>query len=157
MRNVHRWLVPGGLAVVAVPNIASIQSRLGGPLWFHLDPPRHLSHFNPQTAVRLMIACGFEAPQVHFFYPELNELGMVQTVLNRLGFSPNLLFNLVKRNRSGLPSSGLVLALNLAGALLLLGTTWPLLLLMTRLEEWIGRGGTMVLVASKPYGEPRAR
>ncbi|RLG45697.1 MAG: hypothetical protein DRN92_06510 [Thermoproteota archaeon] len=150
MRNVQRWLVSGGLAVIAVPNIASLQSLLGGPLWFHLDPPRHLSHFTPQTAASLLTSCGFETPEVYFFYPELNEFGMVQTILNRLGFSPNLLFNLLKRNRDGLPSSKAALVLNLVGVLLFLCMTWPLLLLMTWLEEWVGRGGTMVLMARKP-------
>lgn len=150
MRNVHRWLVPGGLAIVAVPNIASLQAGLGGPLWFHLDPPRHLSHFTPQTATHLLASCGFETPHVRFFYPELNEFGMAQTVLNRLGFSPNFLFNLLKRNQAGLPASTAALALNLAGASLFLCTTWPLLLLMAWLEEGVGRGGTMVLLAHRP-------
>lgn len=150
MKAVARWLTPGGLAVIAVPNIASLQAQLGGPLWFHLDPPRHLSHFTPQTAIRLLAMCGFSTPQVQFFYPELNEFGMVQTFLNRLGFSPNLLFNLLKRNRAGLPPSVAGLALNVAGAALVLAVTWPWLFLATWMEEWLGRGGTMVLVARKP-------
>jgi SAM-dependent methyltransferase len=157
MSSAYRWLVPGGLAVVAIPNIASLQARLGGSLWFHLDPPRHLSHFTPKTANRLLVSCGFENPQVRFFYPELNGFGMIQTVLNRLGLSPNFLFNLLKRNQAGLPPSRAMLALNLAGVLLLLCATWPLLLLMTWLEEWTGQGGTMVLMARRPLEKPGGR
>jgi SAM-dependent methyltransferase len=153
MRNVHKWLKPTGLAVVAIPNIASLQANIGGPLWFHLDPPRHLSHFTTKTATKLLTSCGFDKPGVHFFYPELNDFGMVQTILNRLGFSPNLLFNLLKRNWAGLPRSKARLVLNILGALLTTFIAWPILLAMARLEEWIGRGGTVVLVSSKPARE----
>ena len=34
-----------GVAVIALPNIKSFQSRLFRGKWFHLDPPRHLFFF----------------------------------------------------------------------------------------------------------------
>jgi SAM-dependent methyltransferase len=150
LRTVEHWLVPGGLAVVAVPNIASLQARLGGPLWFHLDPPRHLSHFTPRTGARLFSEAGFETPRAHFLYPELNEFGMLQTVLNRVGTSPNLIFNLLKRNRLGLPASRAALAGNLAGTLLFATVVGVPLLLLEWLSEAAGRGGTMVFAGFKP-------
>jgi SAM-dependent methyltransferase len=39
-----RLLVPGGVVVVAVPNLDSLQARAFGDRWLHLDPPRHLVH-----------------------------------------------------------------------------------------------------------------
>jgi 2-polyprenyl-3-methyl-5-hydroxy-6-metoxy-1,4-benzoquinol methylase len=150
VQAIYDWLVPGGMVVIAVPNYDSFQARLGQDLWFQLDPPHHLYHFTPRTVKQLLTVSGFAESATHFFYPELNEFSMMQTVLNRLGFSPNLLFNLLKRNRAGLPSSRSALALNLIGAVAFLGITWPALLLMTQVEQWLGRGGTMVLAARKP-------
>ena len=39
-----RHLRPRGLLMVAVPNAASLQARVFGDRWFHLDLPRHLVH-----------------------------------------------------------------------------------------------------------------
>ena len=36
-------LEPGGILLIGVPNPESLQFRLGGPRWAHLDAPRHLS------------------------------------------------------------------------------------------------------------------
>ncbi len=37
-------LVPGGVVIVAVPDLSSRQARLFGDRWLHLDLPRHLVH-----------------------------------------------------------------------------------------------------------------
>jgi SAM-dependent methyltransferase len=47
-----------GLLVVAVPNAESVQARVFGPSWFHLDVPRHLFHFTPRALQRLLQSCG---------------------------------------------------------------------------------------------------
>ena len=39
-----RRLMPRGVLLVAVPNTASLQARVFGDRWFHLDLPRHLVH-----------------------------------------------------------------------------------------------------------------
>ena len=85
-----------------------------------------------------------------FFYPELNDLGMIQTVLNRAGFSSNFLFNLLKRNQAGLPRERARLVLNAVGITVALVVSWPLLFFVTRVEELTGRGGTLVATAWKP-------
>jgi hypothetical protein len=43
-------LAPGGILAIAVPNLASWQSRRFGAQWFHLDLPRHLVHL-PASAL----------------------------------------------------------------------------------------------------------
>ena len=40
-----RLLKSNGWLVVAVPDYASLQAKLFGKYWFHLDLPRHLHHF----------------------------------------------------------------------------------------------------------------
>lgn len=44
-------LAPGGVVVIAVPNLGSWQARALGARWFHLDLPRHLVHL-PASALR---------------------------------------------------------------------------------------------------------
>ena len=38
---------PAAGSLVGVPNLASLQARLGGERWYHLDVPRHRVHFTP--------------------------------------------------------------------------------------------------------------
>ena len=57
--SIRGMLHPGGALVVAVPNLDSLQARLFGPDWYHLDPPRHLYHFSPRTLELLLRRAGF--------------------------------------------------------------------------------------------------
>jgi SAM-dependent methyltransferase len=53
-------LRPGGSILVVVPNFGSWQSRRFGDAWFHLDLPRHRSHFTAAGLERLLEAAGLE-------------------------------------------------------------------------------------------------
>jgi SAM-dependent methyltransferase len=57
-------LRPGGLLLVAVPNFGSWQRRRFGAAWFHLDLPRHRTHFTSAGLGRLLAACGFEEAEL---------------------------------------------------------------------------------------------
>jgi hypothetical protein len=52
-------LADGGLLLVSVPNFDSWQSRSFGSNWFHLDLPRHRSHFTPRGLQVLLGRTGF--------------------------------------------------------------------------------------------------
>ncbi|HVF77939.1 MAG TPA: class I SAM-dependent methyltransferase, partial [Solirubrobacteraceae bacterium] len=39
LERIASWLRPGGLLVVGVPNLGSVQARAGGARWYHLDVP----------------------------------------------------------------------------------------------------------------------
>ena len=54
LREAHRILKPGGRLIVAVPNFSSLQARITGAAWFHLDLPRHVFHF-PLPALRRLL------------------------------------------------------------------------------------------------------
>jgi 2-polyprenyl-3-methyl-5-hydroxy-6-metoxy-1,4-benzoquinol methylase len=66
---VSRLLVPGGRAVVGVPNFGSLEARLLGRRWIEIDVPGHLFFFTPTTLSALLRDGGFEIerirPQVH--------------------------------------------------------------------------------------------
>ena len=53
----------GGLLLVSLPNFGSWQRRRFGARWFHLDLPRHRTHFSPRGLRLLLRREGF-APLV---------------------------------------------------------------------------------------------
>jgi SAM-dependent methyltransferase len=59
LREVHRFLAPGGRLMVSVPNIASGPFRWFGAAWYGVELPRHLIHFTPVTLRRMLERAGF--------------------------------------------------------------------------------------------------
>ena len=47
--RVARWLKPGGIFYVLVPNIDSAEARVFGTYWQGLELPRHLFHYSPAS------------------------------------------------------------------------------------------------------------
>ncbi|MDZ7684186.1 MAG: class I SAM-dependent methyltransferase [Gammaproteobacteria bacterium] len=74
----------GALLALAVPNYASLQRALFGPAWFHLDLPRHLTHFEAGALQQRLVDRGFEITRVRHFDPVQNPYGFLQSALNRL-------------------------------------------------------------------------
>lgn len=85
LRECHRILRPGGALLLAVPNIDSWQARWAGAEWFHLDVPRHLYHYSPDTLRRLLEQHGFEVEHTSHHNLEQNPFGLLQSALHRLG------------------------------------------------------------------------
>jgi SAM-dependent methyltransferase len=54
----------GALLLISVPNFGSWQRRAFGSAWFHLDLPRHRSHFTAAGLARLLESSGFEQLQL---------------------------------------------------------------------------------------------
>jgi SAM-dependent methyltransferase len=53
-----RWLAPGGVLIVEVPNAGGAGGRLFGRYWSGLDFPRHLVHFTPVTMAAMVDRAG---------------------------------------------------------------------------------------------------
>ncbi|MFN0205528.1 MAG: methyltransferase domain-containing protein [Planctomycetota bacterium] len=53
MKRMVRWLAPGGMLVIELPNAASAGAARYGTHWFLLDLPRHFHHFTPETLTKL--------------------------------------------------------------------------------------------------------
>ena len=86
----HRLLKQGGLLLLAVPNFASLESRLTRANWYHLDVPRHYYHYTAATLRRMLESSGFQVRQVRHFDPK-NGYGFLQSILNSMGFRKNLM------------------------------------------------------------------
>ncbi len=140
----RRALKPGGAILIALPNYGSLQARLGGERWFHLDLPRHLSHFTEATLRRLVTERGLEVESCRTGQWEMDPFGLLQTLLNRMHLPHNALYDSLRSNEEarshiGWPLRLLLLALLPFGILAAL----PLSLF----ARCIGRAGTLVLVA----------
>jgi SAM-dependent methyltransferase len=62
LTRARELLRDGGLVLVSVPNFGCWQRRAFGSAWFHLDLPRHRSHFTAAGLERLLGRCGFVEP-----------------------------------------------------------------------------------------------
>ena len=142
LRRAAGWLAPDGALVVGVPNVRSLQARIAGPAWFHLDLPRHRTHFSPAGLEALLAGAGLRIERVRHLVPEHNVHGMWFALLTRLGMTPGFPFHLLKRNvRAGPRDLALLLV---AGPLLL-----PVALVLELAAAAARRGGTVALVASR--------
>ncbi len=135
------WLRPGGGLLVGVPNLNSLQARLGGEYWYHLDVPRHRVHFTPSGLEVLLASHGFSVQRTHHLMAEHNPFGMWQSLLSRLTRHPSYIYNLLKRNAPLLTPD---LALSI-GALPLL----PVAALVELGAALARRGGTIAVLARR--------
>jgi SAM-dependent methyltransferase len=59
LNSARELLAPGGLVLVSLPNFGSWHARRFGADWFHLDLPRHRSHFTAYGLATLLQRAGF--------------------------------------------------------------------------------------------------
>ncbi len=64
LRQVRRWLRPGGLVVIETGDYQGLLARVCGSRWYYYDPPQHLTYFSRLSLERLLRRTGFEAPSV---------------------------------------------------------------------------------------------
>jgi SAM-dependent methyltransferase len=148
LAGIARMIPPGGILAVSVPNLDSWQAGLSHYGWFHLDLPRHRVHFTAAGLKRRLEALGFHVVRESHASLEQNVFGWLQSVLNRLGFEPNLLYDLLRSPRARRikqpwrthPLQSL--ASVLIGSMLLLPA-----LAMLPLEQLFRRGATVDLYA----------
>jgi SAM-dependent methyltransferase len=152
IRGIARLLKPGGILLIAVPNFGSPEARLGRAGWFHLDVPRHLVHLTPATLGSMLAEAGFEQAKVTYLVPEYDLFSFVQTVENRLGLPPNLLYDVLRRSEARLRQSragamSAALAVGLAAPLTAIAALWAPLAAATR------RSATIAVYAVRSPGQ----
>jgi SAM-dependent methyltransferase len=152
LREVAKLLRPGGTVVVAVPNFGSIEAAIAGPRWFHLDVPRHLTHFTRHSLEAMLRQAGLTPGPISYFAPEYDLFSFVQSLENRLGLAHNLLYDLLRTRdgkvlradkRSAITGAQRAAAVMLAPPLALLGAFWIPVATVMRL------GATMTIVGRR--------
>lgn len=141
LADARRLLKADGKLIIEVPNFGSLQSRIGGPRWFHLDVPRHLHHFNRTALVRLVESNGFVCEKVETFSLEYDTFGMAQSILNRVCRNPNHLFQKLIGHPTAGPARDTVLSL------LLLPPVGLLSALVSAVAPLFGSGGVLRIYA----------
>ena len=140
-----RLLRQGGIAVIAVPNADSLQARLFGDRWLHLDPPLHLVHLSERALRSRLGACGFEVERVSHVRAGQIIIGWLDGLVGILPGHPSL-YQALRRPqaRSGNLSAGRRAAALAAGLLLL-----PLAAAAAALEVALRRSGTVYVEARR--------
>ncbi|MGH2988397.1 MAG: class I SAM-dependent methyltransferase [Solirubrobacterales bacterium] len=147
----RRWLAPGGRAIVACPDLGSLQARIGGDGWFHQDVPRHRTHFTSTGLRALLGRTGYRVDRVSHLVIEQNPLGMWQTLLNRLTRERDVAFRFLKRDLGDVVPRDRrrdLAVTALAGPLLV-----PVALALELGAGLARRGGTMVVEAVPAGGD----
>lgn len=137
---------PGGIVVIEVPNISSIQAKLSKGRWFHLDCPRHTFHFSKSQLEGLLVSKGLAILHVGTHSLEYGYFGMVQSLLNLVTVNMNVLYLLLKERRLRYEAR-YVMDVVITGVLLL-----PAIMIGVLLEaisSLFGQGGVVRVVGRK--------
>lgn len=86
LRALHRAMAPGAVAIVKVPNYATVNRIAMGRRWCGFRFPDHLNQFTPRTLMQLASRAGF---------------GTVMRVRDRLWTSDNLYAVLIRQSVEG--------------------------------------------------------
>lgn len=135
------WLKPRGVLLVGVPNLSSWQARLAGPRWFHLDLPRHRTHFTPGGLARLLAHADFEIERTSHLIFKHNPDGMWFALLSRLGVRPGIPFHALQRNARLTPRESALIALGVPAI--------PLAVAAEAMSALVRRGGTFATIARR--------
>lgn len=79
LSKISELLKPDGDCVIAIPNIASFNAGVFKNKWYHLDCPRHLYLYSPETITKLLDKAGMRVYKIVF---EKKAKGIVQSLRN---------------------------------------------------------------------------
>jgi SAM-dependent methyltransferase len=149
MQECKRLLKQGGLLVVSVPNLHSLQSSVGKKGWFHLDLPNHLYLFSERGLVQLLQSNSFRIVNIQRLDLEYGPFGWLQTLLNLSGIRENTLYHVLKSSSLRKNDMERPTNMDLIKTFLLLPFYIPVSLLLSIFEVLIKREGTFEVFAVK--------
>lgn len=140
LRRCNTLLRPGGLLVVAAPNIASLQARITNKRWWGLDVPRHLTHFSPKVLKRALQESGFRVIKINHFSLQYGPYGLFHSLLDYVFTRRHFLSDFTKKT---LPAemTRKERFYNLAALVIFSPLLIPLCLADTLFSPALGRGG----------------
>ena len=127
LAQVAAALRPGGLVLISVPHFGSWQPRRFGSRWFHLDLPRHRTHFSRRALEAVLERAGLEAVEL-------------STATSQVGLPASVQYALA--GRCLFPDG-----LKLQAAALAAAALWPL---SRALDALAGDGDVLHAVARRP-------
>ena len=141
LEEIDRILKPGGFLVISVPNIESLQAKVFGRNWIHLDLPRHIYHFSPWSLSGALQKKGFTIVDYRHFSAEYGMSGVILSLGAALtGKGPDF-FNTLRSGRKSFGTYG-ILAFSVIMA--------PFAAAFSTAEALLKRGGEVIVLARKP-------
>lgn len=138
-------LAPGGVLVVAVPNLDSWQARWFGERWFHLDLPRHLVHLPASALVQGLEARGLRIERCSHWRAGQLVFGWLHGIVRALPGHPDLYSAIRRPEAQGSAISGP----RRAAVLLTATALAPVAAALTAAEVGARAGGTVYLEARR--------
>lgn len=80
LQKAHSLLKKGGMIIFSVPNVTSLGNFIFGKNWFPWQPPRHLYHFSPITAAKMLVNAKFNDIHVNHDYWLQNQYILFQSL-----------------------------------------------------------------------------
>lgn len=145
-RAVHeaaRLLRPDGVIAIAVPNTDSVQARVFGDRWLHLDIPRHLVHLSTATLCRGLVEEGFRVERISSVRGGQIVIGWVAGLVGALPGGLDLYQAVRKPSARMAPMSGLRRAASIVAGVVML----PLAVACSAYEVARRRAGTVYVEA----------
>jgi SAM-dependent methyltransferase len=145
LRHAAKVVAPGGMLIVAVPNATSMQARMFGDRWLHLDLPRHLVHISPEALVSQVTSLGFTVERVSYLRGGQVLFGWLHGLVGLLPGHPSL-YDAIRRSdaRESVQSPAFRLYTLAAGVAAL-----PVALVGTAIEVAAHSGGTIYVQARR--------
>jgi SAM-dependent methyltransferase len=119
--QLYELLAPTGALIVVVPNFASIEAFRFGQFWFHLDVPWHKFHFSEKSLRFLAAKSRLRVFNLSTFSAEQGPYGLIQSVLNSMGWPKNEFYEWLKGHGMGSRAIQLMLQLYMVMILLIPG------------------------------------
>ena len=107
--KLRKWLKPGGVCYVLVPNIDSAGARIFGSYWYALEVPRHVFHYSPRSLRVMARQAGLEVVSLtthREVFIEESTRYIVDDMLLRIGMSrlplayaanPGMIFRVIRK------------------------------------------------------------
>ena len=148
LQSVRKYLKEDGVLLIAVPNIQSFLVKVARGWWYHLDVPRHLWHFSPESVSATLVSAGYEVTGTS--YPSnQNLISLWMSIGNMMGCAHNYPWNVVRLNRNMLRSVSMLRIVYSTIVHALLFICVPVMYLICRVLCMLSQSDTFEIYAKK--------